>query len=39
LENLVEQLQSMHPNLEFPPIPERGDLALYRVRNSKYFFS
>lgn len=39
LEDLLAQLQALHPHLDFPPIPERGDLQLYRVRHSKYFFA
>jgi DNA-directed RNA polymerase len=35
----VAQLQAKHPTLQFPPIPERGNLALYKVKHSKYFFS
>lgn len=35
----MEQLQAKHPGLEIPPIPERGHLALHKVKHSKYFFS
>jgi DNA-directed RNA polymerase len=39
LQDLLAQLQAQHPGLEFPPIPERGQLSVHRVRNSRYFFS
>ena len=31
--------QERHPNVNFPPLPERGTLDLNGVRDSQYFFS
>eukprot|EP00873_Tetraselmis_striata_P001229 jgi/Tetstr1/421493/TSEL_012441.t1 len=39
LDELLEQLQTQYPEVEFPPIPPTGDLKLEEVSNAKYFFS
>lgn len=39
LQDLLRQLQQQHPGLQFPPIPERGSLAVAKVKQSRYFFS
>ncbi|XP_074309443.1 DNA-directed RNA polymerase 1B, mitochondrial-like [Silene latifolia] len=39
LENLLESFQTSFPNLEFPPLPERGDFDLRDVLESRYFFN
>ncbi|KAJ0537902.1 DNA-directed RNA polymerase 1 [Helianthus annuus] len=39
LENLLESFQKSFPNLEFPPLPERGDFDLKEVLKSPYFFN
>ncbi|XP_062078452.1 DNA-directed RNA polymerase 3B, chloroplastic [Humulus lupulus] len=39
LENLLENFQTSYPELEFPPIPERGNFNLQEVLNSPYFFN
>ncbi|KDD74577.1 DNA-dependent RNA polymerase [Helicosporidium sp. ATCC 50920] len=39
LEDLINHLQTAHPNLTFPPIPDTGELDLDCVRDSTYFFS
>jgi hypothetical protein len=39
LQDLLAQLQAQHPGLEFPPIPDRGQLSVARVNSSRYFFS
>ncbi len=39
LHDLREQLQAQHPHLTFPPVPETGDLAVQKVKQSRYFFS
>mgnify|MGYP005993712739 CR=1 FL=1 len=38
LEELLHQLQTQYPDLQFRPIPKRGNLHLDAVRSSKYFF-
>mmetsp|Transcript_37458 Transcript_37458/g.96760 ORF Transcript_37458/g.96760 Transcript_37458/m.96760 type:complete len:248 (-) Transcript_37458:657-1400(-) len=38
LENLRDELTSKYPNLQLPPIPQRGDLELSSVKSSPYFF-
>ena len=38
LEDLRDSLQMRYPDIEFPPVPERGQLNLDLVRSSKYFF-
>lgn len=38
LEDLRDSLQMRYPDIEFPPVPQRGDLDLDLVRSSKYFF-
>lgn len=32
-------LQEQHPDVSFPPLPERGTLDLNLVKDSTYFFS
>ncbi|MCL7036588.1 hypothetical protein MKW94_005308 [Papaver nudicaule] len=39
LENLLESFQESFPNLEFPPLPARGDFNLKEVLKSPYFFN
>ncbi|KAK0575099.1 hypothetical protein LWI29_034050 [Acer saccharum] len=39
LENLLESFQKSFPNLNFPPLPERGDFDLREVLDSPYFFN
>ncbi|MCL7027733.1 hypothetical protein MKW94_013203 [Papaver nudicaule] len=39
LENLLESFQKSFPTLEFPPLPERGDLNLKEVLESPFFFN
>ena len=39
LEELLASWKARHPNIEFPPLPERGDLDLSAVRQSIYFFN
>uniref|UniRef100_A0A1J3DZF0 DNA-directed RNA polymerase n=1 Tax=Noccaea caerulescens TaxID=107243 RepID=A0A1J3DZF0_NOCCA len=39
LENLLESFEESFPHLEFPPLPERGDLDLKVVLESPYFFN
>ncbi|XP_076919074.1 DNA-directed RNA polymerase 1B, mitochondrial-like [Bidens hawaiensis] len=39
LENLLESFQKSFPDLEFPPLPERGDFDLKEVLKSPYFFN
>jgi DNA-directed RNA polymerase len=39
LEQLLEELREQHPNVEFPPIPEKGELDINCVLDSEYFFS
>ncbi|CAH8271205.1 unnamed protein product [Arabidopsis lyrata] len=39
LENLLESFEQSFPHLEFPPLPERGDLDLKVVLDSPYFFN
>ncbi|KAK5576563.1 hypothetical protein RB653_007707 [Dictyostelium firmibasis] len=38
LERLLEWFQTKYPNLNFPPIPKKGQLDISRVKESKYFF-
>jgi len=38
-EQLLESFQESFPSLEFPPLPERGDLDLKEVLESPYFFN
>ena len=38
LEDLRDSLQMRYPDIEFPPVPGRGELNLDLVRSSKYFF-
>lgn len=38
LENLRESLLIRYSNINFPPLPERGQLDLKLVKNSTYFF-
>ncbi|XP_073282501.1 DNA-directed RNA polymerase 1, mitochondrial-like [Primulina huaijiensis] len=39
LENLLQDFQRSFPNLNFPPLPERGDFDLREVLESTYFFN
>ncbi|XAR65326.1 DNA-directed RNA polymerase [Bertholletia excelsa] len=39
LENLLESFQKSFPDLNFPPLPERGDFDLREVLESPYFFN
>ncbi|XP_051122130.1 DNA-directed RNA polymerase 1B, mitochondrial-like [Andrographis paniculata] len=39
LENLLESFQESFPDLNFPPLPERGDFNLKDVLDSTYFFN
>ncbi|XP_022993982.1 DNA-directed RNA polymerase 2, chloroplastic/mitochondrial-like [Cucurbita maxima] len=39
LENLLEGFQQSFPVLDFPPLPERGELDLKEVLESPYFFN
>lgn len=39
LENLLRDFKVSYPDLQFPDIPERGNLDLKEVLNSTYFFS
>lgn len=39
LEELRESLVMRFPNIDFPHVPERGELDLSVVRESKYFFA
>lgn len=39
LETLLEELQEEHPDIDFPPLPPRGDLSLEDIRKATYFFS
>lgn len=38
LDDLKDSLDFRFPGVEFPPIPQRGDLDIKVVKNSKYFF-
>ncbi|PRP84512.1 DNA-dependent RNA polymerase [Planoprotostelium fungivorum] len=38
LENLLQEFHKAYPEVEFPPLPEKGDLDLREVQKSKYFF-
>lgn len=38
LENLRDSLVRRYPEVDFPPIPERGRLRLEEVLKSPYFF-
>eukprot|EP00003_Mantamonas_plastica_P007200 TRINITY_DN16020_c0_g1_i1.p1 TRINITY_DN16020_c0_g1~~TRINITY_DN16020_c0_g1_i1.p1 ORF type:complete len:167 (-),score=39.89 TRINITY_DN16020_c0_g1_i1:19-519(-) len=38
LEDLLESFKARYPHLEFPELPEVGDLDLELVRESDYFF-
>ena len=38
LENLRDSLIIRYPELEFPPLPQRGDLEIKDVVDSKFFF-
>jgi DNA-directed RNA polymerase len=39
LETLLEELQTEHPDIVFPPLPPRGDLDLEDIKSADYFFS
>ena len=38
LENLKESMERRFPDIQFPPIPGRGDFDIREVYDSKYFF-
>lgn len=38
LEILRDSIEMRFPNLEIPPIPQRGELDVKSVLNSTYFF-
>lgn len=38
LERLKESWELRYPDLEFPPLPKRGELTLEEVKKAKYFF-
>ena len=38
LQQLYDNFRKMHPLIEFPPVPPRGDLNLSEIMESKYFF-
>ncbi|KAF2077399.1 hypothetical protein CYY_001327 [Polysphondylium violaceum] len=38
LQHLLDWFKLKHPTINFPPIPQRGDLNLDKIRESKYFF-
>jgi len=38
LQHLLDWFKLKHPTIEFPPIPQRGDLNLELIKESKYFF-
>lgn len=39
LESLLEELKEEHPDIDFPPLPPRGELNLEDIRAAKYFFN
>ncbi|MCO5571198.1 hypothetical protein L7F22_024932 [Adiantum nelumboides] len=39
LENLLESFQKNFPDVQFPPLPDRGSLDLKEVLKSPYFFN
>ncbi|KAJ7520204.1 hypothetical protein O6H91_20G072100 [Diphasiastrum complanatum] len=39
LEELLKSFEKRFPNLEFPPVPDRGDLDLNEVLKAPYFFN
>ena len=39
LEDLEASFKTRHPNIRIPPLPERGDLDIDKVKDSVYFFS
>ncbi|XP_073139231.1 DNA-directed RNA polymerase 1B, mitochondrial-like [Henckelia pumila] len=39
LENLLQDFERSFPNINFPPLPERGDFDLREVLESTYFFN
>ena len=38
LQQLADHFRRIHPEIEFDPVPKKGDLDLTEVRNSPYFF-
>lgn len=38
LESVYESCKKRYPTLDFPPIPQRGELNINDVLNSRYFF-
>ena len=39
LEDFKASLEQRHPDIEFPPVPTKGNLDLSKIMNSKYFFN
>lgn len=39
LEELLSEFQRLYPGIEFPPLPQRGELDLANIREATYFFS
>lgn len=39
LEKLLTEFQSLYPGIEFPPVPDKGELDLDQLREATYFFS
>lgn len=39
LSDLLDMFKRQYPNVEFPPIPKKGDLNLEAVNSSQYFFN
>ena len=39
LEDFAMSLDILYPDVDFPPVPERGDFDLSDVKGSKYFFA
>ena len=38
LEDLKKSIELRYPNIEVPPLPDRGELDIDEVRDSQYFF-
>ena len=38
LENLLDSLERRYPQIQFPPVPERGQFNIKEVLKSEYFF-
>jgi len=39
LEELLQSFQAKYPHIDFPPVPEKGELDLKEIKKSDYFFS